>query len=58
MKYQNIKTGFVFESDSICAGEDWRVISASPVSVKAKEPEAEKPITKPQPKIKTKRTKK
>ena len=57
MKYQNVKTGFVFETDSICTGEDW-VRMSSPVPVKAKETEEEKPVEKPKPKTRSKRTKK
>ena len=37
MKYQNIKTGFVFESDSECKGKDWVRLNSSPVSEDAKE---------------------
>ena len=43
MKYRNIKTGFVFESDSLCKGEGWEPISSSPASPKKVEPEKEEP---------------
>ena len=48
MKYQNIKTGFVFESDSECKGEGW--VKLNPRSA-PDETNEEKPV-------KTKRTKK
>ena len=43
MKYRNIKTGFVFESDSLCKGEGWEPISSSPASPKKAEPKKEEP---------------
>lgn len=42
MKYQNTKTGFVFESDSECKGEDWVKLDPRPVS---KEDKGEEPKT-------------
>ena len=50
MKYQNTKTGFVFDSDSKCSGEDWVDLSPSPAT---KEPKA----VKEEP-VEPKRTKK
>ena len=55
MKYQNTKTGFIFDSDCECAGEDW--VTLSPSSVASKEPEAAKEEVKEKPKA-NKRTKK
>jgi hypothetical protein len=40
MRYQNTKTGFVFDSDAECHGEDLIVIEPSPVIEQA---EKEKP---------------
>ncbi len=50
MKYQNTKTGFVFDSDSECKGEDW--VRLDPPSAPVKEEVKE---DKP---VKAKRTKK
>ncbi len=36
MKYQNTKTGFVFDSDSMCSGEDWVKLSPHPTAKEAK----------------------
>lgn len=36
MKYQNTKTGFVFDSDSECSGEDWVGLSSSPTTKEEK----------------------
>lgn len=36
MKYQNTKTGFVFDSDSKCSGEDWVKLSPSPAKEEKK----------------------
>ncbi len=55
MKYQNTKTGCIFESDCECAGEDW--VTLSPSSVASEEPEAAKEEVKEKPKA-NKRTKK
>lgn len=44
MKYRNIKTGFEFESDSECKGEDWESLSPSPVA----------PVQQPDEEVKTK----
>lgn len=30
MEYRNKKTGFVFESDCTCSGEDWETLSPKP----------------------------
>ena len=39
MKYQNTKTGFIFDSDSECKGEDWVLLNPTPAPVKEeKEP--------------------
>ena len=45
MIYQNKKTGFVFESDSVCNGEDWTEVQSSPIKEEATEIE-EKPKKK------------
>lgn len=50
MKYQNTKTGFIFESDSEIAGKDWVKLSP-PVSAK------EDPIKEPPKKTAKSRTK-
>lgn len=42
MKYQNVKTGFVFDSDSECTGEDWVKLSPSPAPRKVEEVKEEK----------------
>ena len=42
MRYQNTKTGFIFESDSECKGEDWVELNSRPAS---KNDEEEKPKT-------------
>ncbi len=51
MKYQNTKTGFVFDSGSECTGEDWVRLDPLPAPKEVKEIKDEKPI-------KAKRTKK
>lgn len=56
MKYQNVKTGAVFESDSICVGEDWKEVQPSPAPAEVESPK--EPEKKPQPRTKAKRTKK
>lgn len=43
MKYQNTKTGFVFDSDSKCSGEDWVKLSPSPATKEDKK-EKEEPV--------------
>lgn len=55
MKYRNIKTGFIFETDSECTGEGWELIS-SPKKVESKkaEPIEEEPKPKRNTKGKTK----
>lgn len=47
MKYRNIKTGFVFESDTECKGEDWEALSPSPKVAPVQQPDVE---DKPKPK--------
>lgn len=42
MKYRNIKSGAVIESDSRITGERWELISESPVSVEEAEPKEKK----------------
>ena len=49
MIYQNKRTGFVFESDSICNGADWAEVKSAPIKKEA-------PVKEEKPK--TKRTKK
>lgn len=44
MKYRNIKTGFIFETDSECTGEGWELISSSP---KKAEPKKAEPVEEP-----------
>lgn len=39
MKYQNTKTGFVFDSDSECRGEDW--VRLDPLPAKTEEAKEE-----------------
>lgn len=48
MKYQNIKTGFVFEAKTEIKGEDWVKLDPQPTL---------KASAKTEPKKKTKRTK-
>lgn len=57
MKYRNIKTGFIFETDSECTGEGWELVSSSPKKAELKkvEPkEAEPKEETPKPKRNTK----
>ncbi len=42
MKYQNTKTGVIFDSECECTGEDWVLLSPLPV----KEEDKEKPKPK------------
>lgn len=44
MKYRNIKTGFIFETDSECTGEGWELVSSSP---KKAEPKKAEPVEEP-----------
>ena len=39
MKYRNIKTGFIFETDSECTGEGWELVSSSPKKAELKKVE-------------------
>lgn len=50
MKYQNTKTGFVFESETDCSGEDW-------VKLNPSAPAKEEKVVKDEP-ITPKRAKK
>ena len=56
MKYRNIKTGFIFETDSECTGEGWELISSSPQKAEPKkaEPVEEPKEEAPKPKRNTK----
>ena len=62
MKYRNIKTGFIFETDSECTGEGWELVSSSPKKAEPKkaEPKEEEPVEvepieeEPKPKRNTK----
>ncbi len=47
MKYRNINTGFVFESDTECKGEGWECLSPPPEVAPVQQPEKE---DKPKPK--------
>ena len=42
MKYQNTKTGVIFDSDCECTGADWVILNPAPVAVEVEE--------KPEPK--------
>lgn len=37
MKYRNTKTGFVFDSDTECKGEDWEKLNSPSTSKETKE---------------------
>lgn len=52
MKYRNINTGFVFESDTECKGEGWERLSPPPKVAPVQQPAEE---DKPKPK-RTKKT--
>lgn len=45
MIYQNKRTGFVFESDSVCNGADWAEVKSAPIKEADQEKE-EKPKAK------------
>lgn len=63
MKYQNTKTGFVFDSDTECAGEDWVKLDPLPAAKEVKKlqkvekPEKVEKVKEEKP-VKAKRTKK
>lgn len=47
MKYRNINTGFVFESDTECKGEGWECLGPPPEVAPVQQPEKEdKPKSK------------
>jgi hypothetical protein len=50
MKYQNVKTGFIFDSDSVCKGEDLILIESSPKKKQVEEVKAPQPVPEYMPK--------
>ena len=50
MKYQNVKTGFIFDSDSACKGEDLILIESSPKKKQVEEVKAPQPVPEYMPK--------
>lgn len=43
MKYQNTKTGVIFDSDCECTGPDWVILNPAPVAVEVEVEEKPKP---------------
>ena len=58
MKYLNKKTGFVFNSDSECVGEDWVKVQSSPEAPAPEKAPSKEPVKEEKKEEKPKRAKK
>ena len=58
MKYLNKKTGFVFNSDSECVGEDWVEVQSSPEAPDTVQTLVKEPVQEDKKEEKPKRAKK